>query len=427
MSPSRESIVDVLIVGAGPAGLSAAIAAAEQGKRVLVLDQGLRLGGQIWRHRNVAALPRAARRMIERIKSLGISVASGARVVDALSPGELVVDFRGRIDRQRTRALIIAAGAKERFLPFPGWTLPGVVGVGGLQALIKSGVSLGGARVVMSGTGPLLFPVAAAVAGAGADLVLVAEQASLGALLGFGMDLAAKPAAMLQAARYRWGFRKTAFRTGCWVSAAEGFGRVQRAVISGPGRSTTIACDWLATSAGLIPNTELAQVLGCTIVDGAIAVDAVQSTTVAGVWAAGECTGVKGDAAAIAEGEIAGRAAAGDLTSASGGALQRRRNAGRAFGRRLATSFALRTELLRLATDETILCRCEDVRRRDIDPGWSQRQAKLWTRIGMGECQGAVCGPACAALFGWEGNVARPPLGAPLVGEWCSGIADSSS
>ena len=94
---------------------------------------------------------------------------------------------------------------------------------------------------------------------------------------------------------------------------------------------------------------------------------------------------------------------------------------------RLAKQFAPRPELLQLATGDTIICRCEDVRRREIDPRWTQRQAKLWTRVGMGECQGAVCGPVCAALFGWEQNPARPPLGAPLCGDWTRALASQQN
>lgn len=424
MIGTRGAPVDVLVVGAGPAGLSSAVAAAERGKQVLVLDLGLRAGGQIWRHRDETALPRVARQWLQRVRAAGVTIASSARVLDALSPDELVVDFGGRIDRQRTRALILATGAKERLLPFPGWTLPGVVGIGGLQALIKSGLTLNGSRVVIAGTGPLLFPVAAAAVAAGADLVRVAEQVPLRTAAAFAMGLLAKPSAILQAIGYRWAFRNTAYRTDSWVTAAVGDGRVRRVLLRDRGRSTAIDCDWLAASCGLCPNTELAELLGCAVDGDAIRVDTTQATTVAGVWAAGECTGVKGDIAALAEGEIAGRAAAGDAPGSRRSSLQRRRESGRAFARRLAAYFAPRPELLHLAGADTIICRCEDVRRGDIDPRWTQRQAKLWTRIGMGECQGAVCGPACAALFGWQANVPRPPLGAPLCGDWAGALVD---
>jgi D-hydroxyproline dehydrogenase subunit alpha len=427
MSGTPRARVDVLVVGAGPAGLSSAIAAAERGKQVLVLDLGLRAGGQVWRHRDEASLPRVARQRLQRVRAAGATVALGARVLDALAPDELVVDFRGRIDRQRTGALILATGATERMLPFPGWTLPGVVGIGGLQALIKSGLALNGSRVVIAGTGPLLFPVAAAVAAAGAELVQVAEQVPFRTAAAFAMGLLAKPSAIRQAIGYRWAFRNVPFRTDCWVTTALGDGRLQRAILCDHGRSVAIDCDWLAASAGLSPNTELAQLLGCAVDGDAIRVNASQATTVAGVWAAGECTGVKGDVAALAEGDIAGAAAAGDLPGSRRPSLQRRRESGRAFARRLAMCFAPRAELLQLADADTIICRCEDVRRGDIDPRWTQRQAKLWTRIGMGECQGAVCGPACTALFGWSGNTVRPPLGAPRYADWCTALTKTST
>ena len=425
MSSSRGTIVDVVVIGAGPGGLSAAIAAAGHGKRVLMLDQGLRPGGQIWRHRNEATLPTVARTMLDEARRAGVTIASGARVIDVISPSELVVDFHGRVDRQSAGALVIATGATERFIPFPGWTLPGVVGVGGLQALLKNGLSLAGSRVVIAGTGPLLFPVAAAVARAGAELLMVAEQAPLRGVAAFGRRLVAKPGALQQALAYRWAFRRTPLRTSAWVTAAEGYGRLRSVHLQHGARPVEIDCDWLATGAGLVPSTLVAQLLGCNLDGESIRVDALQATTVSGVWAAGECTGIKGDAAAIAEGAIAGHAAAGDESSARSRGLQRRRNAGRVFAGQLAAAFAPRAELLQLADPDTVICRCEDVRRRDIIPTWTQRQAKLWTRLGMGECQGAVCGPACAALFSWEHNAARPPIGAPLVGDWSEQLEQS--
>ncbi|HEY3933397.1 MAG TPA: FAD-dependent oxidoreductase [Gemmatimonadales bacterium] len=425
MSPATAT-TDIAIVGAGPAGLSAAIAAAEQGKRVLVIDQGLRPGGQIWRHRDARTLGVIPRRLLRRAAALEVRILSDARIIDLDGPRELLLQHGGRVVRHRTAALIIATGARERFLPFPGWTLPRVVGIGGLQALIKSGLTLKGARVVIAGTGPLLLPVAAATVSAGARLLLVAEQASRIPVMRFGARLLrSKPAAITDAVRYRWAFRGVPFRASSWAVAAAGDRALERVTLSVNGTPRTLECDWLATGAGLVSNTELAQLLGCTLDGGSIAVDAQQSTSVTGVWAAGECTGVKGDAAAMIEGEIAGRAAAGDASGATAKRLQDKRKMGRAFALQLATTFAPRAELLRLADDDTVVCRCEGVCRGDLDPGWTQRQAKLWTRIGMGECQGAVCGPACSALFGWSGNRVRPPLGAPRFDEWQNGLSGS--
>ncbi len=419
-------VVDVLVIGAGPAGLTAAAAAAERGRRVVVVDQALRSGGQIWRHRSGTDLTPRARRALARVSHAGVEFVSRATVIDMPSSGEALLDIDGAATIIRCTALILATGATERFLPFPGWTLPGVTGVGGLQALIKNGLALRGARVVIAGTGPLLFPVAAAVARCGADLRLVGEQASRVRLLRFGLHLANKPHAIAQAVLYRRGFRTAPYRTAAWITAAHGDERLRAVTVRRGDTETEYDCDWLACSAGLCPRTDVAQLLDCAIVDDAIVVDATQQTSVAGVWAAGECTGVKGDAAAMVEGEIAGRAAAGDIAAAHAGALQRKRRRGRAFAAAMATAFAPRRELRQLADATTVLCRCEDVRCGAIDPAWTQRQAKLWTRLGMGACQGAVCGPLCESLFGWQRNAVRPPLGAARSGTWYDGLTAQS-
>ena len=418
----RGRHVDVVVVGAGPAGLAAASSAAERGRSVLLIDQGLRPGGQIWRHRDEQTLPGAARKLMARARAAGVKLVSGCRLVDAESPNELIIDFRGRIDRHQTDAVVVATGARERFVPFPGWTLPGVTGVGGLQALLKGGLPLANTRIVLAGSGPLLLSVAAAVARAGGRLQLVGEQASGPLLRSFATRVFRNPAILRQALAARWAFRGAPFRSDTWAVRANGDDRLHSVEVSEHGRHRTIRCDWLAVGAGLVPNTELAELLQCRIEHGAIVVDRHQAASVAGVWAAGECTGVKGDAAAITEGEIAGRAAAGDLAGAGAADLQAARDKGRLFGQLLEHTFAPRPEVLSLATPDTIICRCEDVPLRLIDPAWSPRQAKLWARVGMGACQGAVCGPACSALFGWRSNTVRPPLGNPPCGDWLSGI-----
>ncbi len=415
---TRSRAMEVVVVGGGPAGLAAAAAAAERGRQVLLIDQGRRLGGQIWRHRRTSELTPEAQELLERVRVARVTVASEARVLDAPSPHELIVDFRGRVDVQPAGQLILATGAIERLLPFPGWTLPGVTGVGGLQALLKSGLPLTGARVVLAGSGPLLLPVAAAVVKAGAQLLLIAEQASRTSLLAFGALLANDVAKLSLAARYRWAAIGAPFRTGSWVVRAEGDDRLREVVVSVHGRERRFSCDWLGASVGLVPNTELASLIGCALTNDAITVDMMQQTSVAGVYAVGECTGVKGDSGALAEGEIAGRAASGDQRGAADAGLVRARAAGRHFAATIARCFAPRPELRHLAEPDTILCRCEDVCYGAVNPGWTSRQAKLWTRVGMGACQGAVCGESCKVLFGWNRNHVRPPLGTPVAGGW---------
>lgn len=418
---SRTSHFDVVVVGGGPAGLAAARSASNAGARVLLLDQYPRLGGQIWRHRPGDQLPADARDAIAKASPPAMSVATRATVVDVDGPRELIVSFAGRVSRVNADAVILATGAVERLLPFPGWTLPGVTGVGGIQALVKSGLSVSGARVVLAGSGPLLLPVAATLSKAGADVLLIGEQARAADLRRFGARALLDPARALQAARLRWASRQARHVADTWALRAIGVERLERVVVQVAGNEEALDCDWLATNAGLVPRTDLAQLLGCRVGDEGIIVGDDQQTTVAGVYAAGECCGVKGETGAGIEGEIAGVAAAGGAVSSS---LRRKRDRAREFGRMMQSTFAPRPELLERVTSDTIICRCEDVRRDRIDPGWDQRQAKLWTRVGMGACQGAVCGVACEALFGWNRNAVRPPLDQVTVDSWSRAISD---
>lgn len=423
-APVLARRLDLVVVGAGPAGLAAADAAAGVGRQVLVLDQAPRPGGQIWRHRPGDVLPVEARTLLDRVRPPRVAVACGASVVDAPGPGQLIVDFGGRLAAVETGAVVLATGATERLLPFPGWTLPGVVGVGGMQALLKAGLPVAGSRIVIAGSGPLAWPVAAALHHEGAVVEEILEQADALAVARFALSLIGRPATLARALRYRAATLGIPYRTGGWVVRAEGTDRVTHAVLRVGGRERRIACDWLATAAGLVPRTELAQLLGCTVHEERIVVDQRQATTVRGVWAAGECTGVAGDRAARVEGTIAGLAAMG--VERIPGALFRRRDRERRFGELLARRFAPRRELRERVTAETILCRCEDVRAGAIDPAWSARQAKLWTRVGMGACQGAVCGLACRTLYGWDTAVPRPPLGQPPLGSWARALGEAT-
>jgi len=281
-----------------------------------------------------------------------------------------------------------------------------VFGVGGLQALVKSGLDVRGRRVVIAGSGPLLFPVAATIAEQGAELAVVCEQASRRQLLAFAASLWRSPGKFAAAAAYRSAFRGTPLHTGTWIERAEGRDAVEHVVLSNGRRRWTVACDLVATACGLIPNVEVGLSMGCAVSGGALVVDARQQCSVAGVFAAGECTGIAGDDAAQVEGAIAGLSACGRDSSA----WSRRRAAGRTFARRLDAAFAPRPELKTRMDATTVICRCEDVRCGELQAEWGARQAKLATRAGMGACQGRVCGAALQHLFGWDAPRVRPPL-----------------
>lgn len=423
---------DVVVVGGGPAGIAAGTRAAEAGARVIIIDSGMHPGGQIWRHHDRASLPGLAKRWLKRSELARVQWMLEATVVDGSVERGLTVSTQ-RMLRVRDTVhcagtyvvsalkVILATGARELFLPYPGWTLPNAMGVGGAQAMLKGSLDVRGRRVIVAGSGPLLLPVAAAMAESGAHVVAFAEQVPLRKLAAFALSLWSQPAKGLLATHYGSAVSIPVYHTGTWVERADGDGHIQSVTLTNGRRRWTELCDVLCCSYGLIPGTELASLLGCTVADGGVVVDAFQRTTVDGVLSAGESTGVAGDAAAIAEGEIAGlTATAGDAIRIPGG-LRRRQEQGRRFAMRIASTFQPRAELRTLVRPDTVVCRCEDVRFGQLDTAWSGRQAKLYARVGMGPCQGAVCGPGLAHLLGWSAVSVRPPLFAPSLGEW---IAD---
>lgn len=408
MSGARD-VRDVVVIGGGPAGIAASSAAAEAGARVLLIDEGVGPGGQIWRPSVKSSPSRVARRWIARLEASGAEVLRSTSVVDVRRQGDgfvVVAETRGVGRELVTAALVLATGARERFLPFPGWTLPNVFGVGGAQALLKAGTSFRGKRVVMAGSGPLLLPVAASLARAGAKILRVAEQAPAARVMRFAASLVRRPATIAQAVALRASFLTTPYTMGTWIVAAQGDATVRRVTLSDGRSARTIACDVLCAGFGLVPNIELARLMGCGVEQGAVVIDDQQSTTVPGVYCCGEPTGIGGVDLAVVEGEIAGLAAVGRVAPS---VLVSQRAKHRRAAEHLDRAFALRPELFALAAHDTIVCRCEDVRWGALDRRWTSRQAKLYTRIGMGPCQGRVCGAALECLMGWPADAVRLP------------------
>jgi NADPH-dependent 2,4-dienoyl-CoA reductase/sulfur reductase-like enzyme len=404
----HEARADVLVVGAGPAGVAAASVAAEAGARVIVLDDNPAAGGQIWR-RGPAALPAAAADWIRRLERSGAQVESGVTVVDASGPGTLFGQRGEEVFRYRADATILATGSRELFLPFPGWTLPGVVGAGGMQALVKGGWPVRGKRVVVAGSGPLLLAVAAYLRTAGAEVTALVEQAGRTSLAAAVPGLLFYPSKVRQGLGLAWSLRGIRRFYGAWPTRALGDGRVESVTVRSAAGETDIPCDALACGFGLIPETRLARLLGATVEEGAVVVDGAQRTTVPGLYAAGELTGVGGVDVALKEGLVAGAAAA-RAPERIRRAFRRARDREAAFATMLERAFRLRPELLHLADDDTIVCRCEDVRFGELNSFVDARDAKLKTRCGMGPCQGRVCTPALRLINGWGPDRVRQPL-----------------
>jgi NADPH-dependent 2,4-dienoyl-CoA reductase/sulfur reductase-like enzyme len=415
---------DVVVVGCGPAGIAAATCAAERGLLVIVVDRGLEPGGQIWRHVTGGPVPRAAATWLRRLEKSGARVIRGASVVDVRTDAdgfEILADVSGRPLRIWGASLILATGARELFIPFDGWTLPGVVGIGGAQALLKSGASFAGKRVIIAGSGPLMLPVAASLAHAGARVVRVAEQASRTAVTRFASGLWKSPSLLLQAARYRARFITSAYSTGTWVTAAHGTERVESVTVTDGRRNWRDSVDMLCTGYGLVPNTQLARLLGCETRTGGVVVDTEQRTSIANVFAVGEATGIGGAPLAIVEGRIA--AAAVGVHTKVPGDLLRRRAALIAAAQNMLDAFSPRAELRSLPGASTIVCRCEDVPYGSVQGAACSRQAKLYTRAGMGPCQGRTCMPGLEFLLGWQPDTVRPPVEPTSVSVLSSEVA----
>lgn len=527
-------VFDVAVVGAGPAGLAAAVTCARAGLGVVLLDRGTSIGGQYWRqppgsgrsaprgsvpgrrpvdsadlrhlHHDLATFEALRDRLGEAVDAGLVDLRLRTQVWTAVLTGERPSrdEGSGRGDGEgapptsaaaeptvdlhvvgpgprssgptgsgaagsgtagsaavvRARRVVLATGAHDIALPFPGWDLPGVMTIGGLQALLKGSDVLPGRRIVLGGTGPFLLPVAAGLATRGAEVVGVFEANAPTGWLPHLATVVRHPARMGEGLAYAATLarRRVPVRPRTMIVEGHGSDRVEavsvrrldRAGRLRPGAAVRLEVDAVGVGWGFSPILDLAVTLGCVTVRGdhglaVVAADPEQRTSVPGVLVAGELTGVGGASLSVAEGELAGHVVVGDLTGraasfASAGADGTRAGTARcdvadgaATGREVARSATIPRDVVRRGVVErevvrlrafaaamhaahpipagwadtlrpdTVVCRCEEVEagavRAAVASGAdTARQVKQLTRAGMGWCQGRVCEPACALL-----------------------------
>ena len=437
----------VVVIGAGPAGLAAAAAAVSAGADVTVLDEAERIGGQFWRHHPDLTDPRlqhqTARfrrlqgrlvhaRVVSSATVWRIECGAGLRVHELIGPADAARRHGETIDAD---ALVIATGAHDRVLPVTGWTLPGVTSAGAAQALAKrDGVRLG-ARTVVAGAGPFLLPVAQSIGLVGGEVAEIVEAASPGAILrGWGhrpWELAAASTKAGELVSYltTLAAHRTPYRFGSAVTRIHGTGAVEAVTVQRidadwrpiADSARTIECDAVALGHGFTPRLEAAIQAGCELgPDRFVRVGSQQETSVDGVYAAGEITGIGGADAALAEGAVAGLGAAG----VAGADIRYRAPLAE---RRRMRAFAARLQTHRIGSGwtgwldaQTVVCRCETVRKSALDEfaDASSRAVRLATRAGLGACQGRTCGRSVEDIVGAAvGFDRRPVLGSVRIGE----------
>ncbi len=419
---------DVLIVGGGAGGLSAAITAAEAGAQVLLLDERSVAGGQYFKQRGDGREP------LDRQQSAGLRLyeqarRSGARILDAT---EVWGAFQGPVfyaTREgtpvivRPKAVIVATGAYERPRFVPGWDLPGVMTTGAAQTLWRSYGTLPGRRVAIVGNGPLNFQVADELRAGGAEIVIVAEVATAPwtkPVAAMAM-MAASPGLTVTGltTTLRLMRRGVSLRYGAVVTAIDGTQDGLRVTLRNDvGQISRFEADAVCMNYGFHPQNEILRLLGASFSYDPVRAQLVCQrsdvceTTVPNLFAVGDCCGMGGAPAAVEEARMAGYAAAAralgreiDADAASLRRLARHRR----FQKALWTLFAAELQGFDDITPEALVCRCEGLNRGEIDgpasePGIEIGGVKRATRAGMGRCQGRYCAqvlaPKIAAALG---------------------------
>lgn len=425
--------VELAVVGAGPAGLAAAIEAAELGLEVLVLDEQPAPGGQIYRNVEAVAETRtedlallgrdyaAGLDLVRRFREAGVAYQPLSAVFEVREGGRLGVLREGRAEALRAGEVLIAAGAMERPVPIRGWTLPGVIGAGAAQTLLKASNVVPDGATVIAGSGPLVLLVAVQLAQAGVQiraLLRTTPKRQYRAALRY-LPAVAFERQLWQGLAWLAELRRLGVKLidGVTMLAAEGEGRLEAVRYARGGETARLEADNLLLHEGVMPNLQLSRVAGCRHQWDPLArcwrpeIDTFGATSLPGLTLAGDCAGIGGALAAASQGRLAAIGAAARLGRIDTRERDRRAAPVQAELSRhlklrpfLETLFRPADEMVVPVNESTIVCRCEE-----IDAGELRRlaalgvpgpnQAKSFSRVGMGPCQGRMCGPIVSEIL----------------------------
>ena len=436
---------ELAIVGGGPAGLSAAAEAARAGVSSLVLDENASLGGQIFRQ------PLLGSKIIEE-KKLGKELVEGKRVIEQLAEfkdkidvwtGSLVWGYfndnrlavmrNGHLDLVKADQIVVATGAYDRPVPFPGWTLPGVFTAGCAQVMVKNQAVLPGARFLLAGTGPLQLALAHQLLENGAKLVAVVEAMSVIRLWRYLDRLLRQPGLLWDGFKFLATLKlhQVPFIQSHVILRASGSEEVEKATIAAvdknsqpiPGTEQTFDVDAICVGYGLVPNTDLTRLCGCIHEylperGGWVPrCNENMESSVRGIFVAGDACGVAGFRVALEQGKLAGIYAANNLgyvdraiADKLADPIRRKLKTLQSFQSAIGEFYCVRPGIHDLPNDDTMICRCEEVSLNEIRGAIRSGAAipddiKRRTRAGMGYCQGRMCSPAILGIAEHELNL----------------------
>jgi NADPH-dependent 2,4-dienoyl-CoA reductase/sulfur reductase-like enzyme len=427
---------DLVVIGDGPAGLRAAVAAAQRGVEVTVIGENPLHGGQIFRpitpplQASGHIMEIMDQRILEDLQK-DLSKASihflNKSIVWGIFDDKVIAVDKNQSSLIKAKKMVIAEGAYETPVAFPGWTLPGVMTLGGLQILLKSQGLIPDGKVIIAGTGPLLLYTASQLVEKGANVMAVLEASSLSQWMKWGIRLWRMPGIMAKGFEYLNILRK--HRVPVHYSTvprkAKGseslneivFSRVDKNWRPIPGTESRMAADVLCLNFGFTPSTQISHIAGCEhVCDIQLRgwlpkYNSHYETSIDGIYVAGDCTGIGGVKQAVLEGELVGNEVARQLGHIPAGEaderlaeLTKKIEGYRWYQSFLRNIYAFRPGLLDLLTNETIVCRCEEITYesivRLIQNGADRlEQIKLLSRTGMGRCQGRFCYPTLLGIF----------------------------